>query len=89
MFSDEQPVSAVSVTELDRNVSAVLARVMAGERVIVTKQGMPVAALFSMSDACEVVVAGSESFALLRREARRQLAAGLTVELPCWRDRHR
>jgi prevent-host-death family protein len=87
MFSDDQPVHSVSVTELDRSVSAVLALVNRGERVIVTKHGMPVAAMFSISDAFEVMIAGSETFALLRREAREQFEAGLTVELPSWRGR--
>jgi hypothetical protein len=33
------------------------------------------------------MIAGSETFALLRREAREQFEAGLTVELPSWRGR--
>jgi prevent-host-death family protein len=87
VFSDHQQVHAVSVTELDRNASAVLADVARGTRVIVTKHGAPSALIVSLRDGAEVMLAGSESFALLRREAHEQLAAGETTELMRWRPR--
>jgi prevent-host-death family protein len=85
MFSDHQPVRAVAVSELDRGASAVLADVARGTRVIVTKHGMPSALIVSIADGVEVMLAGSESFALLRREAREQLEAGATTEFAPWR----
>ena len=87
MFSDHQQVRAVSITELDRIAAAVLAEVARGTRVIVTKHGMPSALIVSIRDGAEVMLAGSESFALLRREAHEQLAAGETTELARWRPK--
>jgi prevent-host-death family protein len=86
MFSDDQPVRAVSVTELSRAVSATIEQAISGKRVIVTKHGLPVAVILSIGDGFDAVVAGSESFALLRREAREQLERGETVALPRWRS---
>jgi prevent-host-death family protein len=85
VFSDHQQVRAVTVTELDRNASAVLADVARGARVIVTKHGMPTALIVSIDDGLQVMLAGSEGFALLRREAREQLEAGGTTVLERWR----
>ena len=85
MFSDDQKISAVTMTELARGVSAVVGRVVAGERVIVTRHGLPAAVILSIVDGRDVVIAGSEAIALLRREAREQLEAGQTVPLTPWR----
>jgi prevent-host-death family protein len=86
VFSDHQEIRAISVTELDKGVSAVINEVESGKRVIVTKHGLPVAVFLSIDDGFEALVAGSESFALLRREAREQLERGETVALPPWRS---
>ncbi len=85
MFSDDQAVRTVSVTELDSHASAAINHVVGGERVIVTKHGVPTALIVSIADGVEVLLAGSESFSLLRREAREQLEAGATTPLPPWR----
>lgn len=47
-------VREVSVRELDRNSSAVLAEVRDGQRTIVTRYGIPVAVLLSVADALEL-----------------------------------
>ena len=85
MFSDDQKISAVTMTELARGASAVVGRVVAGERVIVTRHGLPAVVLVSIADGRDVLLAGSQAFALLRREAREQLEAGQTVPLAPWR----
>ena len=85
MFSDDQKISAVTVTELARGVSAVVGRVVAGERVIVTRHGLPAVVLVSIADGRDVLLAGSQAFALLRREAREQLEADQTIPLAPWR----
>src|SRR3954447_14020731 len=62
-------VGEVSVRELSRNTSAVLGRVLAGGRVVVTKRGVPVAVLMEVDEAvglCATVL-------LTRREAERRL----------------
>ena len=86
MFSDNQEARAVTVTELDRVASAVIKEVISGKRVIVTKHRAPVAVILSIDDGFEALLAGSESFALLRREAREQLVRGEAVALPSWRS---
>lgn len=86
MFSDDQQVRAVSVTELSRAVSATVEQAISGDRVIVTKHGAPVAVIVSLTDALEALLAGSENLALLRREAREQLDRGEAVPLPPWRS---
>jgi prevent-host-death family protein len=62
-------VGEVSVRELSRSMSAVLARVRAGGRVVVTKHGAPAAVLMEVEEAvglCATVL-------LSRREAERRL----------------
>ena len=86
-FSDNQPVSEVSATELGKTVSSVLNRVAAGERLIVTRGGRVAALIVSLEDGIEVMLAGSERFAILRREARDELEAGVTEALERWRVR--
>jgi prevent-host-death family protein len=86
LFSDDQQVHAISVTELSRAVSATIEQAISGKRVIITKHGMPIAVIVSIDDGFEALLAGSESFALLRREAREQLDRGETVPLPSWRS---
>jgi prevent-host-death family protein len=85
MLSDDQEIRAVTITELDQRVSAVIEEVAAGRRVIVTKHGLPVAVIVSIAEGFDALIAASESFALLRREAREELDAGLAAALPDWR----
>jgi prevent-host-death family protein len=62
-------VEEVSVRELSRGTSAVLARVCAGGRAVVTKHGVPVAVLMEVGEAvglCGMLL-------LSRREAERRL----------------
>ncbi len=77
MFLDEQEIREVSVRDLNRRTYEVLRHVGDGERVIVTRHGRAIAALVCVPDAEELLVGGSRRFALLRREARDELEAGL------------
>ena len=87
MFATDQPVGEVSATELARSTSSVLDRIAAGERVVVTRSTRPVALLVSLEDGIDVMLAGAERFALLRREAREELDAGVAQALAPWRSR--
>jgi prevent-host-death family protein len=86
VFSDNQPICEATVSELSRGAASFVRRAADGERVIVTRHGTPVAVMVGLNDAVDGLLAGSERFALLRREARDQLAAGLASELPPWRS---
>ncbi len=85
VFSDDQPVNEITATELGKTVSSVLDRVAAGERIVVTRGGRVAALIVSLEDGIEVMLAGSERFAALRREARDELEAGVTEVLERWR----
>lgn len=70
MFSDHQPISEISVSELARRASAVIG----GERVIVSRNGRPAAVILAIRDGVDALLAGSEEFAALRRDARDEIA---------------
>ncbi len=77
-------VEQVSVRELGRDTSGILARVNEGRRVIVTNRGAPVAVLLEVDEAvglCGTVV-------LTRREAERRLfGEELDRQVQAQRDR--
>ncbi len=87
MISDEQPIREISVTRLGRNPSAAIDAAEAGERVIVTREGRPVAVLVGCGHGIDLMLAGAERFVLLRREAREDLERGIASELESWRAR--
>ncbi len=84
MFSDGQPVREVGAKELARGLHEVLDQVADGTRVIVTRHGHPVAVMLSVDHGIDAMLAGSERFTLLRREAREELQAGLAATLETW-----
>ena len=89
VFEDDQPVTEVPITELAHGASAVIRRVEEGERVIVTRRGRATALIVSVETGIEVMLEGSERFALLRREAREELEAGTAEALARWRASRR
>ncbi len=89
MFGDDQPVTEVRITELAQGASAVIRRVEDGERVVVTRRGRATAVIVSVETGFEVMLEGSERFALLRREARDELEAGIAETLARWRASRR
>ncbi len=89
MLSDGQKISSITVTELSRTLCAALARAEEGERLIVTRQGMPIAVITSIGAGIEFAFVGSDHVEVLRREAHEELCAGDTVPLPPWLKRAR
>ena len=85
IFSTDQPVTEVTATELGKTVSHVLDRVGKGERIVVSRGGRATALIVSLEDGIEVMLAGDERFAALRREAREELEAGVAKVLETWR----
>jgi prevent-host-death family protein len=80
VLSDDQVIREVSLTQLDRKTFETVRATIEGERVIVTKHGSPVAVLVGIEDGIDLLLAGSERFALLRREAREELSSGLATD---------
>jgi prevent-host-death family protein len=87
VLSDDQSVTEFTATQLARNVPAALTAVRKGKRVVVTRHGRPVAVMVSLGEGVDLALAGSEHFALLRREAREELEAGVARALDEWRSR--
>ena len=56
-----------------------------GERVIVSRNGQPCAVILSIDAGIDAMLAGSERFTLLRREAREELESGVAATLEAWR----
>jgi prevent-host-death family protein len=86
VFFDSQPVREVSISQLRKELAAVVEAVAVGERVIVSRHGRPRAVLVSLDDAIDVAVVASEEFARLRREVRLELERGTAESFdPRWR----
>lgn len=66
-------ISEVSVRGLNRATSRVIDRASAGERIIVTRNGQPIAVILSLDDAAEWLVASADQFVRLRISAREEL----------------
>jgi prevent-host-death family protein len=75
------PLREIGIKELKNTASRVIEEVESGERVVVTKRGRPTALILSMEDAEDFVLAYAEEYVEMRREGRREYAAGETVAL--------
>ena len=75
MRFEDEPVAIreVGVRELKREASRVLAGVVDGERVIVTRNGRPIAVILSIEQAVDLLLTSSEEFVRMRLEARAEL----------------
>ena len=62
----------VGMRDLSGRTDAVIAAAVAGERVIVTRYGEPVAVLLGTDQAVEWMVASAEEFVLMRLQAHRE-----------------
>ena len=69
MLSDDQPIIEATISELNRAPSRLVERAIAGERVVITRHHEPVALLVSIDVGLDLLLAGSEWFAQMRREA--------------------
>ena len=56
-----------------------ISRVAGGERVIISRHGRPTAVIIAIDAGIDALIAGSEGFALLRREARERIEAGASA----------
>ncbi len=73
-FQDEsERIREVGVRELKSGASAVLDGVVEGERVIVTRNGHPIAVILSIEQAVDFLVTSSEEFVRMRLLAREEL----------------
>ena len=70
---DRPRISEVTVRELTRTTSRMVAAAAAGERLIVTRNGQPVAVLLGIDDAVDWLVTSADEFVRLRMAAREEL----------------
>ena len=73
LHADPPATREVSVRELSRNTAGVLDDVAAGERIVVTRFGDPVALVLSVDEAIDVFLANAEEFVRMRLGAREEL----------------
>jgi len=71
----ERPrISEVTVRELNRATSRMIDLASSGERLIVTRNGQPIAVIISIDDAIEWLVTSADEFVRLRMAAREEVA---------------
>jgi prevent-host-death family protein len=68
--TDSTTIREVGVRELEDQIASVLARVLDGERVIVTRRGKPIAVLLGVEEAMELILLSSEEFVRMRLRTR-------------------
>jgi len=75
MSSQDEPaaIREVNVRELKSGVSQVLGGVVDGERVIVTRNGHPIAVILYIEQAVDLFLSSSEEFVRMRLRARKEL----------------
>jgi prevent-host-death family protein len=66
-------IREVSVRELNRATSRVVAGAVDGERVIVTRHGRPIAVILSIEQAVDLFLTSSEEFVRMRLGAHEEL----------------
>ncbi len=66
-------IREVGVRALNRGTTRVLEMAMAGDRVIVTRDGQPIAVLLGVDQAIELLLISSEEFVRMRLRARQEL----------------
>jgi prevent-host-death family protein len=71
--NEPETIREVGVRELKSRMSAVLDGVIDGERVIVTRNGHPIAVILSIEQAVDLFLASSEGFVRMRLRAREEL----------------
>ena len=71
----ERPrISEVTVRELNRATSRMIDLASSGERLIVTRNGQPMAVIISIDAAIEWLVTSADEFVRLRMAAREEVA---------------
>ena len=74
-------MAEIGVKELKATASAVIDRVEGGAAYVVTKRGRPAAVLLPIEEAEDLVLANTDQYVRMRREARAAYAKGRTVKL--------
>ena len=74
-------MAEIGVKELKATASAVLDEVEAGTAFVVTKRGRPTAVLLPIEEAEDLVLANTDAYVRMRKEARAAYAKGRTTSL--------
>ena len=74
-------MAEIGVKELKATASAVIDRVQGGAAYVVTKRGRPAAVLLPIEEAEDLILANTDEYVRMRREARAAYAKGHTVKL--------
>lgn len=74
-------MAEIGVKELKATASAVIDRVEGGAAYVVTKRGRPAAVLLPIEEAEDLVLANTDEYVRMRREARAAYAKGRTLKL--------
>ena len=77
----EAKVAEIGVKELKATASAIIDQVEGGAAYVVTKRGRPAAVLLPIEEAEDLVLANTDEYVRMRREARAAYAKGLTASL--------
>lgn len=77
----ERTVAEIGVKELKATASAVIDRVEGGAAYVVTRRGRPAAVLLPLEEAEDLVLANTDEYVRMRREARAAYAKGRTISL--------
>jgi len=74
-------VAEIGIKELKATASAVIERVEGGSAYVITKRGRPAAVLLPVEEAEDLVLANTDEYVRMRREARAAYARGRTIKL--------
>lgn len=74
-------MAEIGIKELKSTASAVIDRVEAGSAYVITRRGRPAAVLMPIEEAEDLVLANTDEYVRMRRNARDAFAKGRTVNL--------
>ena len=74
-------MAEIGIKELKATASAVIERVEGGSAYVITKRGRPAAVLLPVEEAEDLVLANTDEYVRMRREARAAYARGRTIKL--------
>lgn len=74
-------MAEIGIKELKSTASAVIDRVEAGSAYVITRRGRPAAVLMPIEEAEDLVLANTDEYVRMRRNARDAFEKGRTVNL--------
>ena len=74
-------MAEIGVKELKATASAVIEQVESGAAYVITKRGRPAAVLLPVEEAEDLVLANTDEYVRMRREARTAYVKGRTISL--------